>query len=260
MRAVAYRTHGPAEVTELIPNFPFPQPKSGQLLIKVEATGLNPRDAKLRAYIIPTLIMPTPKIIATDFCGRIVSTEKSITKEFHEGDRVIGMMDFLFTQYGAAAEYAVVDEKLLARAPENLSSIQCAAIPLTSLTVYQALKSYLKHMQCDAVNQNYENVRGKRILIHAGAGGVGTFAIQYCKHVLGMFVMTTCSSKNVSFVKSIGADFVIDYTKTEFDCGEEGVGATDCDVVLDCMSYLYEKRTFCRDSKVLKLDVSVRWC
>ena len=113
-------------------------------------------------------------------------------------------------------------------------------------------------MKCDIINNNYEPLKGKRILIQAGSGGVGSFAIQYCKHILGMYVLTTCSTKNISFVKSIGADFVIDYTKIEFDCGVADIGATNCDVVLDCKSYLYEKRTFCPDSKVLKLNVSTK--
>jgi len=120
----------------------------------------------------------------------------------------------------------------VAKIPETVELESAAALPLVSLTVVQSLKKV-------------KEPKGKKILIHAGAGGVGTFAIQYAKNVLGMHVATTASKEKTEIVKALGADLVIDYKSQDFT---EVV--KDYDAILDPMSFLYEGRTL--KSNVLK--------
>jgi len=119
----------------------------------------------------------------------------------------------------------------VAKVPEQVDFESAAALPLVSLTVVQSLRKV-------------KEPKGKKILIHAGAGGVGTFAIQYAKKVLGMHVATTASKEKTAIVKDLGADVVIDYRSQDFTKVIE-----DYDAVLDTMSFLYESRTL--ESNVL---------
>eukprot|EP00300_Choanocystis_sp_HF-7_P033018 c4507_g1_i2.p1 GENE.c4507_g1_i2~~c4507_g1_i2.p1 ORF type:complete len:271 (+),score=44.16 c4507_g1_i2:421-1233(+) len=149
-------------------------------------------------------------------------------------------MPLIFSYWGSSADYLCIDASLVAKVPPSYTSQigrikECATLPLVGLTVLQAMQP---------VVDSFETTKGKKILIQAGAGGVGSFAIQYCKHVLGMFVATTCSASNESFVKSLGADLVIDYTSERFEDKVQNY-----DVVLDALAYLYEARTL--NSQVL---------
>jgi len=113
-------------------------------------------------------IYPKPKIIGSDFAGIVKSAPSS--SKFKIGDRVFGMLPLLGSQYGAYAEYVCIDEKLLAKAPENVDLEALAVIPLVACTVVQALKPVVK---CYG-----DAIKGKKILIQAGSGGVGSLAIQ----------------------------------------------------------------------------------
>jgi alcohol dehydrogenase len=239
INAVSYSAHGIDSPLVLTTNFSMPIASSGEVIVKVFAAGLNARDLKIHDNKIPNFIIPLPKIIGSDFCGVVHSIDQTPNTVYKVGTRVIGMIDILHTQAGTVAEYIAVNEKYLAVAPANLSNAECAAIPCTALTVLQGLSDYLKTI-------NYQT-RQKRILIQAGAGGVGSTAVQYCKNVLNMYVIATCSTRNVDFVKGLGADQVVDYTKQAFE-----EIATNCDVVFDCQSYLYEERTLAGD--VLKTN------
>ncbi|MTI32459.1 NADP-dependent oxidoreductase [Xanthovirga aplysinae] len=176
-----------------------PKAKAGEVLIEVHAASINPIDYKIvhgLMKIVEKLDFPAP--IGFDVSGTIVSVGKGV-QNFKEGDEV-------FSRVGAAgtlAEFVAVDATLIAPKPHNFSHEEAASIPLVGLTTLQTIKSAMKANP------------GQKILIHAGSGGVGSFAIQYAK-ALELNVATTTSTKNVEWVKALGADQVIDYKKENY--------------------------------------------
>ncbi|CAJ1963795.1 unnamed protein product [Cylindrotheca closterium] len=172
MTAISYSEHGPAdEVLTLKSDYPKPVPGKNQVLIQVKASSVNPVDFKLRRNSVPDFLIPKPKIPGADVAGVIVQLGANLEK---------------------AANFQIGD-----RIPNEVDFESAAALPLVSLTVLQSLKKL-------------KNPKDKKILIHAGAGGVGSFAIQYAKKVLGMHVATTASKEKKEIVKDLGADVVID--------------------------------------------------
>eukprot|EP01034_Spumella_vulgaris_P027446 gene27446-34162_t len=236
MKAVTYNQHGDSSVLHLIDHCAKPIPSAGQILVKVSAACVNPVDCKLRANPIPNAIIPLPKIPGSDFSGVVVDICKANQNKFKVGDVVFGMLPLIWSGWGSTAQYVAIDENLLAIAPSKISSEEAASLPLVGLTVLQNFEPFVN---------SHHHTKNKRVLIQGGSGGVGSFAIQYCKHELGMEVYTTCSTKNVEFVRSLGADHVIDYTREAF---EDVV--RDCDVVFDTQAFRLEQRTV--NSKVLK--------
>ena len=238
MQAMAYQDHGGIDVLQLQTDYPKPVPRDNQVLVKVKASALNPVDFKLRRNPVPSFLIPKPKIVGFDVAGEIVQVGKDV-KNFQVGDRVAAMMPLLGSKWGALAEYAAVDESFLGKLGDD-SSIDypsAASLPLAALTAMQNLKKL-------------DNPQGKKILIQAGAGGVGTLAIQYAKKALGMYVACTASAAKADFLKDhLGADLVVDYRAQNFEDVIQ-----DYDAVLDSMSFLYEARTLGAGSKVLKSD------
>lgn len=210
MKALAIRRYkAPLEIMEL----PRPEPGPGELLVRVRAAGVNPIDYKIRDGAVKVLLpFSFPLILGTDLAGDVQAIGPAVTK-FELGDAVYSRLDN--DRIGAFAEYALVRESAAARKPASLDYAQAASLPLVGLTAWQALID-LARVQS-----------GQKVLIHAGSGGVGTFAIQLAKH-LGAQVATTASAKNHALVKSLGADVAIDYKTTCF----EDV-ARNQDVVLD---------------------------
>ena len=194
---------------------PDPQMREDDALIEIHAAGVNPLDSKIRAGQFK-LILPyrLPLILGNEFAGVVVSVGSRV-RRFKPGDEVYARPDK--NRIGTFAELIAVSEDDLAIKPKNLTMEEAASIPLVGLTAWQALieTAGLK--------------RGRKVLIHAGSGGVGTFAIQLAKHV-GAIVAATTSTANVDFVKRLGADIVIDYKKDRF---EEVL--RDCDVVLNSL-------------------------
>jgi len=238
MNAVAYNQHGGTE--ELIFG-KYPKPtitghnKNDQrILVRVHASSVNPVDFKFRRIHqnIPDWIIPKPKIPGADLAGVVV---ESALPQFRIGDRVAAMMPLIGSRWGSHSEYVSIDPSLVAKIDDSVDYASAASLPLVSLTVIQSLEKLRAP------------TRGKKILIHAGAGGVGTFGIQYAKHVLGMYVATTASKEKAPFLKNLGADLVIDYRTQDFT-----KIVKDYDAVLDTMSFLYEARTLQRNSHVLK--------
>jgi NADPH:quinone reductase-like Zn-dependent oxidoreductase len=179
-----------------------PTINDNQVLVEVHATSINPIDWKLRAgYLKEMLPFEFPIILGWDVAGIIVETGRNVT-DFKVGDRVFSRP--ATTRKGTYAEFVSVDSNLLALMPEEMSFEEAASIPLAGLTAWQCLVDF----------GNVKN--GDKVLIHAGAGGVGIFAIQIAKS-LGAYVVTTASGKNVEFLKSLGADEVINYTEQEFN-------------------------------------------
>jgi 2-desacetyl-2-hydroxyethyl bacteriochlorophyllide A dehydrogenase len=193
----------------------LPEITDDQVLLEIHATSINPIDWKLReGYLKEMLPFEFPIILGWDASGIIKEVGKNV-RNFQVGDRVFTRP--ATTRQGTYAEFVPVEQDLLAKMPEDMSFEEAAAIPLAGLTAWQCLVDFGEIKQ------------GDKVLIHAGAGGVGNYAIQIAKSK-GAFVATTASQENEEFVKSLGADQVIDYKNENFDEILE-----DFDVVLDAM-------------------------
>ncbi|WP_138420390.1 NADP-dependent oxidoreductase [Aquibacillus sediminis] len=214
MKAIVINEYGSKEKLKE-QEVPTPQIKDNQVLVEVYATSINPIDWKLReGYLRQMLDFSFPIILGWDVAGVITEVGRNVTK-FKVGDEVFARPDT--TANGTYAEYTAVDEDLLAKKPTNISYEQAASIPLAGLTAWQCLvdEVKLKH--------------GEHVLIHAGAGGVGSLAIQFAKHI-GAHVATTASEKNEIYVKELGADQFINYRTQQFEEELEKV-----DAVVDTM-------------------------
>jgi len=181
-----------------------PEPELGDedVLVDIHAAGLNPLDSKIRdGAFKPLLPYRPPFILGHDMAGRVVRVGAKV-RRFKAGDEVYARPRD--GRVGTLAERIAVHEGDLAPKPRNLTMEEAAAVPLVALTAWQAL--------VDRAGLR----TGQKILIHAGSGGVGTFAIQLAKH-LGATVATTTSTANVDLVRSLGADVVIDYKTQDFE-------------------------------------------
>lgn len=202
----------------------LPELGADQVLVKVAATSINPIDWKLReGYLKQMFPWSFPIILGWDVAGEIVEVGQKV-KDYHVGDRIFARPET--TRFGTYADYTIVDTNLLAPLPESIAFTEAAAVPLAGLTALQAL---FDHGSLKA---------GEKVLIHAGAGGVGTYAIQLAKNA-GAYVITTASPRNHELVKKLGADEVIDYHTTDF---EEVL--TDIDLVFDTMGGEIQKKSF----------------
>lgn len=224
MTALVYDRHGGIDVLQVRHDVPRPIPRDDQILVQVKASALNPVDFKYRRNEVPNMIIPKPKIPGFDLSGVVVATGNKVSK-FSVGDRVAAMIPLLGSSWGAAADYVAVRESHASKVGDSVDFESAASMPLAALTAVQKLSKI-------------PNPKGKKVLIHAGAGGVGSIAIQYAKHVMGMYVATTASGPKADLLHSLGADLVIDYREKDFTKEIQ-----DYDAVLDTMSYLYEERT-----------------
>ncbi|MGO4528659.1 NADP-dependent oxidoreductase [Paenibacillus sp. 2TAF8] len=196
-----------------------------QVLIRTHATSVNPVDFKIRQGHLKEAADQLPMILGGDVAGTVVEAGSNVTR-FREGDRVFARP----RQFGTYAEYVAVDADIVARIPEQLSFEEAAAIPLAAMTAWQALVDH-GHLG-----------KGQKVLIHAGAGGVGTYAIQIAKS-LGAEVASTASAANEELLRSLGVDHFINYKKQDFS-----QILSDYDVVLDTMGGDIQRDSF----KVLK--------
>jgi NADPH:quinone reductase-like Zn-dependent oxidoreductase len=201
MKAVVYNKKGLpdkliyCEVEKPIPN-------DSEVLIKVYAVSLNAADYRsMRMGIIPKR-----KIFGADIAGRVESVGKNV-QLFKLGDEVVG--DLAGYGFGGFAEYAVAPEKLLIPKPAKILFEKAAALPIAALTALQALRD----------KGNIQ--KGQKVLIVGSGGGVGTFAVQLAKY-FGAEVTAVCSTKNIEQTSSLGADYVIDYTKEYFTKNNRG--------------------------------------
>ena len=214
MKAIILKEAGGPE-NLVVTDLPVPEPKKDEVLVKVKAISVNPVDIKTRKglSLYNELKNDAPVILGWDIAGEVVQTGEDVTS-LEEGDEVFGMINF--PGHGKAyAEYVTAPANHLAEKPALISIQEAAAGTLAALTAWQVLLDETK-LQA-----------GEKILIHAAAGGVGHFAVQIAKY-LGAFVIGTASEANYDFVKELGADDFVDYTKEKF---EEIV--KDVDVVFD---------------------------
>jgi len=213
MRAALLSGYGPPEmVTVADVALPAMAPHN-EVMIKVEAAGLNPFEAKLRrGWLAGLFPLPLPHVLGCDVAGTIIAKGFDVS-EFEVGDRVYGLIDVL--RSGSYAEYVAVPAYLVRKMPTNLSFEEAAAVPMAACTAWYGLVT-LANIQ-----------PGQRVLVQAGSGGVGSFAIQIAK-AHGAWVATTASAANHDFVRSLGADQVIDYQAADFR-----KEVSDIDIVLD---------------------------
>ena len=207
MKAVVHCEYGGPEVLR-VETIARPACGDDQVLVRVRAASINPLDwhyMRGTPYIgrLAGMGLRKPKStrLGADVAGRVEAVGGKVT-QFKPGDDVFG------SAQGTLAEYACASEQRLVAKPDNLTFPQAASVPIAAVTALQALRDSAKVQS------------GQRVLINGASGGVGTFAVQIAKS-LGAHVTGVCSTRNVEMVKSIGADEVIDYTKSDFTAGAQ---------------------------------------
>ncbi len=215
MRAARVIAYGGPENLRVVDDAPVPQPNPNQVLIEVHASSVNPVDCKIRDGAFRAVLRyPLPHTLGMDVSGVVRAVGAKVTR-WKVGDEVIGSPGP--STPGTYAEFTCMRDRELGRKPTNLSHAEAASLPLVFLTAWQGLV-------------DTAHVRpGQKVLVQAGAGGVGTVAIQIAKH-LGAYVATTCSAANAALVTSLGADRVIDYRHEAYD-----EVLADYDVVFDAL-------------------------
>lgn len=200
MKAMVIDRYG--KVPMRLAEVPTPEIGEYEVLAEIHAASINPVDFKIRDGKVKMLLKyKMPLILGNDFSGVVAKVGAKVTR-FKVGDEVYGRPRK--SNIGTFAEYIAVHEDDIALKPKNLSFEEAASIPLVGLTTYQAFQDIMQLQ------------KGQKILIHAGAGGVGTFAIQLAK-VMGATVATTASDAGTNLVKSLGADEIINYKTEKFE-------------------------------------------
>ncbi|XP_004492275.1 chloroplast envelope quinone oxidoreductase homolog [Cicer arietinum] len=223
MRAVQYNAYGGGSAALKHVEVPLPTPSKDEVLIKLEAASINPFDWKVQKRMLWPLLPPKfPYIPCTDVAGEIMEVGKSV-KKFKPGDKVVGLVSPF--SGGGLAEFAVVKESITASRPPEISASECAGLPVAGLTALQALSQSIG-IKLDGSGER------KNILITAASGGVGHYAVQLAK--LGnTHVTATCGARNIEFIKSLGADEVIDY-KTPDGAALKSPSGKKYDAVIHC--------------------------
>ncbi len=223
MRAMVISEYGGPEVLHAadIPHEPL---SSRDVLIRIYATSVNPIDWKVRKGLVQERVPLTfPAVIGWDAAG-IVEAVGSDVQRFHPGDPVFCRP--ATHRLGTYAEYVTADESLVADKPSNLTFLEAASIPLAGLTAFEALV-VIAHVE-----------PGQRVLLHGGAGGVGSYAVQLAK-ARGAFVAATASASHREYLTSLGADQIVDYRHEAFESVVEPV-----DVVLDTIGGTTQSRSY----------------
>ena len=200
MKALILKRYGRTDGIEFA-ELAKPLLKADEMLVRVHAAGLNPVDNMIATgQFKPMIKLPLPATMGSDLAGVVVEVGRSVTS-FKIGDAVFAST--FDRGFGAFAELVAVPEAVAAHKPAKLSFVEAASLPMVALTSWQALVTHARVQ------------RGQKVFIPAGAGGIGSFAIQLAKH-LGAVVATTTSTGNVEFVRRLGADKVIDYKQQDF--------------------------------------------
>jgi NADPH:quinone reductase-like Zn-dependent oxidoreductase len=223
MKAVRIHKFGGPDVLQF-DEVPRPEPGARQVLVRIHAAGVNPVDWKIREGKLGKI--PLPSIMGSDFSGEIEALGPDV-EDFRVGEMVFGSVA---DESGSYAQYALAPVSHIVEKPKSIDHVQAAAMPVPAMTAWQAL--------FDTANLT----AGQKVLIHAAAGGVGSFAVQLAKWK-GAYVIGTASGQNAALVRSFGADEFIDYRATRF---EEVV--SEADVVFDTVGGDTQERSW----KVLK--------
>jgi len=231
MKSAQINRYGGSEVIEINQNTPEPTLSSGKVLVSIKSAGVNPADWKIREGAFQQMIdLQFPFTLGMDFSGVIKQVGEGVSSDFKQGDEVYGQAGVINGGSGAFAEMALAETESIANKPKRLSHVEAAALPLVGVSAWRALI------------ENIGLSKGQRILIHGGAGGIGSIAIQLAKN-LGAYVATTVSANDKVFVQELGADHVIDYMSQNFEDLLH-----DYDSVFDTVGGETYKRSF----KVLK--------
>lgn len=222
MRAAVIERFSEGDPKITVQDIPAPAPKADEILVRVHASSVNPIDTLIRQGYGDPLFRRLrkkqfPYVPGLDFAGEVLMAPEG--GRFRSGDRVWGAIRP--NRPGAAAELIAVPSRMVTHMPAVLSFVEAAALPYVALTVWEAL---VVQARLDA-----QNTRGQKVLVHAGAGGIGHVAIQLLK-AWGAEVATTCSSRNVEWMRSLGVDRVINYEREDFSCALH-----DFDVVLNTL-------------------------
>ncbi|MGH8808072.1 MAG: NADP-dependent oxidoreductase, partial [Noviherbaspirillum sp.] len=221
MRAVVIDRVGGPEVLR-IADVSRPEPGPGEVLIRVACAGVNPADWKCREGYLGSFISYTfPFVIGFDLAGTVAAVGTGVTG-FAEGMRVFAQTDVGAGKWGSYAEYASVRHDSVVRMPDSLSFAQAAAVPTPALAAWTGLFD-------DGGLQ-----AGQKVLIHGGAGAVGTFAIQFAK-LAGAEVAATCGARNADYVRMLGCDKSIDYRAQDVRAALHDWAPEGVDMVLDAV-------------------------
>ncbi|WP_407176376.1 NADP-dependent oxidoreductase [Bradyrhizobium sp. STM 3562] len=220
---MAWRVHefGSPE-TMKFERVPRPEPGPGEVLVKVAAAGVGPWDGWIRSGK-SALPQPLPLTLGSDLSGEIVAMGSGVT-ELRVGDQVYGVTNPQFV--GAYAEYALASAGMVSNKPTSLTHVEAASVPVVAVTAWQAL---FDHAQLKA---------GQTVVIHGAAGNVGSYAVQLAHHA-GLQTVVTASTGDISVVRDLGANRVVDYRTQRF---EEEV--RDADAVIDLVGGETQTRSF----------------
>ncbi|MYL32630.1 zinc-binding dehydrogenase [Pontibacillus yanchengensis] len=215
MKAIQFEEYGGPDVLEM-KEITKPQPGEGEVVLKVEAIGVNYADTARRegAYVVPT---PLPFIPGAEVAGVVEEVGENVTT-VNKGDRVVTLIE-----KGGYAEYATANAQTLIPIPEGVTSETAVALPLQGLTAYHIITT-MGRLE-----------KGETILVHAGAGGVGSLAIQLANHFgAGMVIATASTEEKLQLAKDLGADAVINYTESNWrEQVLEATGGKGVDVALE---------------------------
>ncbi len=202
MKAAQISNYGGPEVLQITKDAPKPHPDAGQILVEVHAASVNAFDWKVREGQARQMAeLNFPATLGGDFAGVVAELGEGVTN-FGIGDEVYGQANALSGK-GSFAEFTPVKAESAGRKPKLVDFVTAAALPLAGVSAYQAL---VEHANLQ---------KGQKILIHGGAGGLGSFAVQLAKHI-GAYVAATAATEDIEFVKNLGADEAIDYRTQDF--------------------------------------------
>jgi NADPH:quinone reductase-like Zn-dependent oxidoreductase len=221
MMAWRVQEFGPPEIMKF-ECVPRPEPGPGEVLVKVEAAGVGPWDGWIRAGK-SALPQPLPLTLGSDLSGEIVNVGPGVS-ELRVGDQVYGVTNPQFI--GAYAEYALASAGMVSNKPASLTHVEAASVPVVAVTAWQAL---FDHAQVKA---------GQTVVIHGAAGNVGSYAVQLARRA-GVQTIATVATDDISLVRNLGANTVIDYRTQRF---EEEV--RDADAVIDLVGGETQSRSF----------------
>lgn len=214
MKALRIGGYGGSEALEIM-DVARPNPGSSDVLVEVHAASVNPIDWKIREGHMKAFVdIPMPHIMGRDVSGVVVDMGEDV-ESLSVGDAVFGSA--AADRDGTHAEFVAIDSTLLAKKPNRIDHVDMASLPIAALSAYAGLVTHGNLAE------------GEKVLIHAGAGGVGVIAIQLAKDI-GATVVTTASESNAEYVRDLGADIVIDYRSTDFT-----KAVSDYDLVFDTM-------------------------
>ncbi|HMJ86543.1 MAG TPA: NADP-dependent oxidoreductase [Vicinamibacterales bacterium] len=220
---MAWRVHefGPPDVMNF-EQVPRPTPGQGEVLVKVEAAGVGPWDAWIRAGK-SALPQPLPLTPGSDLSGEVVGVGPAVS-DLRVGDQVYGVTNSRFI--GAYAEYAVASAAMVSKKPTSLTYIEAASVPVVAVTAWQALfdQAHIKE--------------GQTLLIHGAAGNVGAYAVQFARRA-GVRTIATAATNDIPFVHDLGAERAIDYRTQRFE-----KEVRDADAVIDLVGGETQERSF----------------